>query len=88
YTTTAGYSIQALVSTGEEFRILFAGRNFARNGAGMKVDVYRAVFSPTKELGLISDDFAKLTLTAKVLSDDTKTGTGISAFCQIDMEGV
>ncbi|MEO5354909.1 MAG: hypothetical protein H7835_17070 [Magnetococcus sp. XQGC-1] len=88
YTTSAGYNIQALVSAGEEYRVVFAGKNFARNGKGLKVVMYRVTFSPTKELGLISDEFTKLTLTAKVLSDDTKTGTGISAFCQIDMEAV
>ncbi|MBF0098975.1 MAG: hypothetical protein HQM05_16750 [Magnetococcales bacterium] len=88
YTTSAGYNIQALVGSGEEYRVVFAGKNFARNGKGLKVVMYRVTFSPTKELGLISDEFAKLTLTAKVLSDDTKTGTDISAFCQIDMEAV
>ena len=88
YTTSAGYNIQALVGSGEEYRVVFAGKNFARNGKGLKVTMYRVTFSPTKELGLISDDFAKLALTAKVLSDDTNTGTGISAFCQIDMETV
>ncbi|MBF0161612.1 MAG: hypothetical protein HQL88_04915 [Magnetococcales bacterium] len=88
YTTSAGYNIQALVGAGEEYRVVFAGKNFARNGKGLKVVMYRVTFSPTKELGLISDEFAKLTLTAKVLSDDTKTGTDISAFCQIDMESV
>ncbi len=88
YTTSAGYNIQALVGAGEEYRVVFAGKNFARNGKGLKVVMYRVTFSPTKELGLISDEFAKLTLTAKVLSDDTKTGTDISAFCQIDMEAV
>ncbi|MBF0098356.1 MAG: hypothetical protein HQM04_12460 [Magnetococcales bacterium] len=88
YTTSAGYNIQALVGAGEEYRVVFAGKNFARNGKGLKVVMYRVVFSPTKELGLISDEFAKLTLTAKVLSDDTKTGTDISAFCEIDMEAV
>ena len=88
YTTSAGYNIQALIGSGEEYRVVFAGKNFARNGKGLKVVMYRVTFSPTKELGLISDEFAKLTLTAKVLSDDTKTGTDISAFCQIDMEAV
>ncbi|MBF0462508.1 MAG: hypothetical protein HQL87_14080 [Magnetococcales bacterium] len=88
YSTSAGYNIQTLVGSGEEYRVVFAGKNSARNGKGLKVVMYRVSFSPTKDLGLVGDDFVKLTLTGNVLSDDTKTGTGISAFCQIDMEAV
>jgi len=88
YTPSTGYNIQALINSGKEYRVVFAGKNFARNGKGMKVTMYRVIFSPTKDWSLIGDDFSKLTLTARVLSDDTKTGTDISVFCQIDMEEV
>lgn len=88
YTTSAGFVIQALVDMGTEYRILFAGKNFARNDSGLNMDIYRAKFSPAKDLSLIGDDFAKLTLTANLLSDDTKTGTGISKFAAINMEAV
>jgi hypothetical protein len=85
YTTTAGSIIQTLVRSGEEYRIVFAGKNFARSGKPLSVDIFRAKFSPAKDLSLISDDFASLTLTASVLADDTKTGTDISTFCKIEM---
>ena len=86
HTTSVGHQIQTLIGAGEEYRIVFAGKNFARNGLPLKVDIFRAKFSPTNELSLIGDDFAKLTMTATVMSDDTKTGTGISTFCTIDMK--
>ena len=85
HTTSVGYQIQALIGAGEEYRIVFAGKNFARNGLPLKMDIFRAKISPSKELSLIGDDFAKLTMTATVMADDTKTGTDISVFCKIDM---
>lgn len=88
YTTSIGHELQLILGAGEEYRVVFAGKNFARNGKGMKVTLYRVTFSPIKELGLITDDFIKLTLVGDVLSDDTKTGDGISTFCKIEMEAV
>ncbi|MBF0148275.1 MAG: hypothetical protein HQL84_18870 [Magnetococcales bacterium] len=85
YTTTAGTTIQTLVSAGNEYRIIFSGTNFARAGKPMSVEMHRVKFSPPKDLSLISDDFAALTLTGTVLKDDTKTGVDISAFCTIRM---
>lgn len=83
YTTTAGTSIQTLVSAGDEYRIIFAGTNFARAGKPLSVEMYRIKFSPPKDLSFIGDDFAALTLTGTVLKDDTRTGVDISAFCAI-----
>ncbi|MBF0165874.1 MAG: hypothetical protein HQM01_15440 [Magnetococcales bacterium] len=85
YTTTAGVSIQTLVSAGDEYRIIFAGTNFARAGKPLSVEMHRVKFSPPKDLSFIGDDFASLTLTGTVLKDDTRTGVDISAFCAIKM---
>ena len=85
YTTTAGTNIETLVSAGIEYTIVFAGTNFAREGKPLTVEIYRAKFGPPKDLSLIGDDFASLTLTGTVLKDDTKTGADISAFCAIKM---
>ncbi len=85
YTSTAGTLIQALADNNNEYRIVFSGSNYARNGAPMKIDIFRAKFSPTKDLDLIGSDFAKLAVTANVLADDTKSGIGISSFATIEM---
>lgn len=85
YTTTEGINIEALVKAGEEYQVVFAGKNFARNGKPLSVDMYRVKFSAPKDLAFIGDDFATLTLTGTVLNDDTKTGEEISAYCNIKM---
>lgn len=85
YTTTTGSTIEALVSAGAEYHVIFSGTNMARDGKAVTVDLYRIKFGPPKDLAFISDDFASMVLTATVLKDDTKTGANISAFCAIKM---
>ncbi|MBF0181319.1 MAG: hypothetical protein HQM03_14955 [Magnetococcales bacterium] len=87
YTTSEGSNIEALVKAGEEYQVVFAGKNFARSGKPLSVDMYRVKFSAPKDLAFIGDDFATLTLTGSLLSDDTKTGEEISAYCNIKMVG-
>ncbi|HAT48860.1 MAG: hypothetical protein HQL07_03880 [Nitrospirae bacterium] len=86
YTTTAASVIETLIKAGEEYRIVFSGKNLARSGKGLKVDLFRAKFSPPKDLSFIGDDFANMAMTASVLADDSKSGTGISTFAKIEME--
>lgn len=86
YTTTAASVIETLIKAGEEYRIVFSGKNLARSGKGLKVDLFRAKFSPPKDLSFIGDDFANMAMTASVLADDTKSGTGISTFAKIELE--
>ena len=88
YTPSAGSNIQTLLQSGIEYRIVFAGKNKARQSKGLKVDVFRCILSPAKDVALIAEDFTKMQLVATILSDDTKTGDGLSTFCQIDMEYV
>ncbi|MBF0108764.1 MAG: hypothetical protein HQL76_06275 [Magnetococcales bacterium] len=84
-TTSAGSIIQTLVNAGEAYRIVFAGKNFARAGSPLSVDLFRVKFSPVKDLSFIGESFAELPLTASVLSDDTRTGVGLSSFCKIEL---
>ena len=85
YTKTAGSLVEGLVGSSLQYRIVLAGTNFADEGSGNVIDLYKCTFSPTKDLSLIGEDFASLTLTASVLQDMTKSGTGISQFCSITM---
>ncbi|MBF0131009.1 MAG: hypothetical protein HQL75_00270 [Magnetococcales bacterium] len=85
YTKTAGINLQALVNAGFEYRIFFDGTNFANEGSPVTMDLFRAKFSPTKDLSMLGDDFAGLTLTASVLKDPTKTTTGDSQFFEMKM---
>lgn len=85
YGKSAGTVIQTLIKAADEYRVVFAGTNFARAGKPLSVDLFRVKFSPTKDLSFIGDDFAGLTLTAAVLKDDTRQGVDISAFAEIKM---
>ncbi|MBF0213051.1 MAG: hypothetical protein HQM00_05725 [Magnetococcales bacterium] len=85
YTKTAGYSLQTMVNSGLEYRVIFDGTNFAQADAPLTVDMYRVKFSATDDLSLIGDDFGTLKLKAEILSDSTKTGTGISKFFEMRM---
>ena len=85
YSKSAGDVIQTLINSGEEYRIFFSGRNTARSGKALAVDLFRVKFSATKDLSFIGDDFAAMPLTAEVLRDESKTGEGISQFCTIKM---
>lgn len=85
YTKSTGDIIQTLISSGDEYRVVFSGTNIARAGKALAVDLFRVKFSATKDLSFIGDDFAAMPLTAEVLRDESKTGDGISQFCTIKM---
>ncbi len=85
YSKTAGTLIKSLIRPVDEYRVVFAGTNFARASQPLSVELYRCKFSPAKELSFIGEDFAALTLTASVLKDDTRQGNDIGTFCEIRM---
>lgn len=85
YTPLAADRVQALVNSGFEFRLLFAGLNEARSNKPVTVRLHRVKFSPTAGLDLIGDDFGKLDLSFSVLSDSTITGAGLSTYMQADL---
>lgn len=55
-----------------EVAVRFEGVNTADSNKKVLVELYRVATDPTKELGLISDDFAKFTLEGSALIDATK----------------
>ena len=86
YTPVADNLVQALVSSGLEYRLLFDGLNEAKSGKSVVVDIFKVKFSPTKALDLIGDDFAELQIDGDVLKDESKTGTGISQYFSVRVE--
>lgn len=79
YTPLADNVVEALVSSNVEYELVFEGLNEAQSGAPAVLEVHRIKFSPSG-CDLIADDFGELKLSGDVLSDETKTGTGISKF--------
>jgi hypothetical protein len=80
YTKAAGSVIEALTSSAQEYELVFEGLNEAQSGKAVSVQAYRVKIGAAKNLGLITDDFASLEMSGRVLKDATKTGSGISQY--------
>ncbi len=85
YTAVAADLVQALVSSGLEYELAFAGLNEARSGKAVDVDAFRVKLGATAGLGLIGDDFAGLEVKGKLLKDTSKTGVGVSQYFTVRM---
>ncbi len=85
YTALPDNLLQALVSGGDEYEVMFVGLNEARSGKPVVVTCHRCSFSPTKGLALIADDFGELDLSFELLSDATIAGAGLSRFMTVRM---
>lgn len=85
YTKDAGNIIQALVSTAQEYELLFDGLNEALSGKPVIIKVHRHKFGAAPNLSWIGEDYAGLELTGKVLKDTTITGTGLSQYYTVTM---
>lgn len=80
YTPLADDLIQALTSSGDEYRLVFDGLNEAASGKPVVIVCHRVQFSPANSLDLIDDGFGKLQLDGAVLSDESISGTGVSKY--------
>lgn len=78
--------IQALVNSGNEYRFVFDGLNEAQSGKKVVLDVHRVKFTPAATLSFLGDEFGSIEMTGTALSDNTKTGVGISRFFKVEME--
>jgi len=70
--------VEALMHSGHTYEGTFRGVNEADDSI-FAVDIHRFRFTPTGELGLVSDEFAQLEMEANVLSDPDR-GAGESAY--------
>lgn len=78
--------MEALVSSGKEYRLVFDGLNEAQSGKSVMVRAHRVTFSPTQGTSFIGDEFAELPLEFTVLSDNTIAGANLSKFFQVAMQ--
>lgn len=85
YTALAADLVQALVDSGKEYELAFAGLNEARSGKAVDVDAFRVNLGVLANLSLIGDDFAGQEVKGRVLKDTSKTGTGLSQYFTVRM---
>lgn len=79
YETLGVSSLEALVNSGVEVRVVFDGIN-DDTGKPSVVKVYRWKPAPTTGLSLIGDDYGEFALTGECLADDSVTDSGKSKF--------
>ena len=85
YTKAAQEVMQALVSAGQEFRLVFNGLNEAQSGKPVNITIHRVKFSPAQGLSFIGDDFAEMDTGFNALSDGNIAGEGVSKYMKISM---
>ncbi|MCQ9378801.1 hypothetical protein [Methyloversatilis sp. XJ19-49] len=86
YTSVDTDVVQALVTSGEEYEVVFDGLNEARSGKRTRLEAFRYKPGVAQAVGLLSDEYAALDVTGKLLKDTTKTGVGISQYFKADIE--
>lgn len=84
YARPAGSIIQALTNSGIEYLVVVAGKNRARSGKLSRLRCYRVKFSPVKDMELITEDFAGLSIEGELLLDETITAEGAGQFFVIE----
>jgi hypothetical protein len=75
YTYPAYDIVEALRNSAKEYEILFEGLNEARSGKEVIVKLHRVKIGAAQNIDLISEDYAALEVSGKVLKDITKTGS-------------
>jgi hypothetical protein len=78
--------MEALVSSGKEYRFVFDGLNQAQSGKAVTITAHRIKFSPTAGTSFIGDEFAELPLEFTALSDSSISGADISKFFKVAIE--
>lgn len=85
YTSMSSDLVQAMTNSGDDYELVYEGLNEAESSKPVTVTVYRAKFSPTTGLGLITEEYGELPLEGSVLIDSTKSGAGISQYFTVDL---
>lgn len=80
YTKAATDVVEALVTSGKEYELVFDGLNEARSSKRVRVTAHRVKIGALQNLSLIGEDYAAAEATGKLLKDTTKNGTTISQY--------
>lgn len=86
YTKADSMTLEALVSSGKEYEMLFDGLNEARSGKRTRVRAWRVKPGALANLGLIGEEYGAAEVTGKVLSDSTKVGASISKYFKVEIQ--
>lgn len=80
YTKKAVDVVQAMVSTAQEYKLVFVGLNEAQSGKQVIVTVHRWKPGPAQNISYLGDDYASMDFPGEALSDALITGAGLSKY--------
>lgn len=86
YAYGASDLIQALVTSGKEYRLVFDGLNEAQSGKKVVLEVYRVKFTPAANLSFIGEEFASIDIKGTALADISIIASGVSKYFKVSME--
>ena len=86
YTKAATEVVQALVTSGKEYELVFDGLNEAHSGKRTLVVAHRVKIGALQNLALIGEDYAAVEASGKLLKDTTKNGTSVSQYFKVEVE--
>jgi hypothetical protein len=86
YARAAQKKVQALVDSNKQYELVFMGLNEARSGKRVRVRCHKVSGGLISQFALIGDDYGAGEVTGALLSDTTKTGSGISKYMTVEME--
>lgn len=84
YTKAAADVVEALVNSGKEYELVFAGLNEARSGKAVIVTAHRVKIGAAQNIGLLGEEYAQIEVSGKLLKDTTKVG-GVSQYFKVEL---
>lgn len=75
--------IEALTTTGLEYRMFLDGLNEAQSGRPVAINFWRCRFGPIADWSLIGDDFGEIALAGDLLKDASITTPGLSQYMRV-----
>ncbi|MGH8075625.1 MAG: hypothetical protein ACREO4_16365 [Lysobacter sp.] len=86
YTYDAQKKVEALVNANKQYEVVFVGLNEARSGKRVRVRMHKVSGGVLQEMALLGEDYGAGEINGSLLSDSTKTGTGISQYFTVEIE--
>lgn len=80
YTRKPSDVVQAMVNTGQNYKLVFVGLNEAQSGKQVLLTVHKFKPGAAQNVAYLGDDYAALELPGEALSDSAITGAGLSKF--------
>jgi hypothetical protein len=86
YTYAAQKKVEALVNPNKQYELLFMGLNEAQSGKRTRITCHKVSGGVLQQMAALGEDYGAGEINGALLTDTTKSGTGISQYATIEME--